>query len=110
MERKNPQKSENLSNSADNIPVNANKRDAAVNSMDANMGDLRFYAYNRIAIIGLVTGVGCIAYARIAATGNVFWLYAVAAFCFIQAIVFFVLYTKKRDEFVKSEKEQKKRK
>ena len=37
--------------------------------------------------------------------GNVFWLYLAGVICMVQSAVFFALYTKKRDEFVKKERE-----
>lgn len=77
------------------------------NNMNVNMNDLRFYAYNRIAMFSLAIGVGCIVYGYIKHVENAFWLYLVGGVCLVQAIVFFVLYAKKREEFVAKEKNNK---
>lgn len=112
IERKNPEKAVKGPNN--NMNTNAAKNDDAAkkadSNMNANMGDLRFYTYNRIALIGVAAGAGCLLYARMAHEGTVFWLYVVSAACFIQAIVFFILYAKKREEFVQKESESRAKK
>ena len=74
------------------------------NMMEANMSDLRFYSYNRIAITCLVVGIGCLIYGYVK---DGFWFYVVGILSFVEAIVFFVLYNKKRNEFVEKEKQRK---
>ena len=74
--------------------------DKNVNEMAANMNDLRFYTYNRIAVVSLIIGVGCIAYGYIRDVENVFWLNMVGILCFIEGSIFLGLYVKKRNEFV----------
>ena len=111
VEKRIPEPKNKVPNTEDNISVKAetsknNNVNQNRNSMDANMGDLRFYAYNRIAIISLVIAIGCIVYGQMAHVGSVFWLYLVGIVCLIQAIVFFILYAKKRDEFVKKEQQR----
>lgn len=108
IEKKNPQKTNkvscivdhNISPDTDTVKINSTG-----NKSDADMNDLRFYAYNRIAVFSLVIGVGCVIYGRMAQEGNVFWLYLAGVICMVQSAVFFALYTKKRDEFVKKERE-----
>lgn len=104
IERKNPEKTNKVPNIVNNnISPEADvvRNNSAGNKVDANMNDLRFYAYNRIAIFSLVVGAGCIIYGRMGHEGNVFWLYLAGIICLVQAIIFFALYAKKRDEFVK---------
>lgn len=107
-------KAEENAASGNNMDKNANvskdngmNKDA--NEMSADMNDLRFYAYNRIAIISLCIGVGCILYGSMGQVVNSFWLYLVGGFSLVQAIVFFVLYLKKRNEFVEKAKKTQKR-
>ena len=85
------QNNKEISNSSAN--KNRNEKGSEIN-------DLSFYSYNRIAIVSMVIGIGCIVYGRMGEMENVFWLYMVSILCFVQAIVFFVLYSKKRREFI----------
>lgn len=102
IERKNPQKTNKVSYIDDhNISPDTFKSNSTRNKAEADMNDLRFYAYNRIAIFSLVIGAGCIIYGRMVQEGNVFWLYLAGVICMIQSAVFFALYAKKREEFVK---------
>lgn len=104
IERKKTEKTNKMPNIvSQNIApkVDEVKKNSIDNNVAVNMNDLRFYAYNRIAIFSLVVGAGCIIYGNMGHTGNVFWLYLVGIICLIQTIIFFVLYAKKRDEFVK---------
>ena len=104
IERKNPQKTNKVPYMDDhNISPDTVKSNSAGNQAEADMNDLRFYAYNRIAIFSLVIGAGCIIYGRTVQEGNVFWLYLAGVICMIQSAVFFALDGKKRDEFVKKE-------
>lgn len=103
IERKNPERTNRVNHKIspdDEIVSNS----SAGNCADANINDLRFYAYNRIAIFSFVVGVGCIVYGRMMQKGNVFWLYLAGMICLVQAIIFFALYAKKRDEFAKKGK------
>lgn len=105
VERKNPERTNKIPEIANrNIsPDDAVRNNSADNKVDTKMNDLQFYAYNRIAIFSLVVGSGCIIYGQMAHEGNIFWLYLVGSVCLVQAIIFFALYTKKREEFVKKE-------
>lgn len=106
IERRNSQKTNKVPY-VDNRNISPNrdtvKSNSVGNMVDADVNDLRFYAYNRIAVFSLVIGVGCIIYGRMAQEGNVFWLYLAGVICMVQSVVFFALYAKKRDEFVKKE-------
>lgn len=106
IERKKPEKTNkvpNIVNQDITLDVDEVKNNSVGNNVDANMNDLRFYAYNRIAIFSLVIGAGCIIYGCMGHPGNVFWLYLVGIICLVQTIIFFIFYAKKRDEFVKKE-------
>ena len=97
---KNVEKVENSNNVSKEV---RNNNATQKNTSNLNMDDLRFYSYNRMAYLSIAMGIGAIVLGYMRST---FWFYIVGAYCFVQAIVFFVLYTQTRNEFVNKEKEQ----